>query len=149
MAAPRQRRNDAKLETFERALAEGLSAVEAAKRAGYGGSSLVSNAKRRAQLPSVKANVARLREAAAKNAVITVERLIANAEDARLLAMSLEEPSSANQCIQTLAKLSGLWRDKVALTDPSGQKPAQIEIITDADRAKALAALIARVGTAA
>lgn len=38
--------------------------------------------------------------------------------------------------------------NKTALTDPSGEKPAEI-IVTDADRAKALAAFVARNTTAA
>jgi phage terminase small subunit len=131
MAAPRQRRNDAKLEAFALAMAKGKSAPEAAREAGYGGSSIASNAKRRAQMPSVRARVAELRQLAAANAVVTVERLVSNAEEARLLAMSLEEPSAANQCIQTMAKLTGLWRDKVALTDPSGNSPASVYVISE------------------
>lgn len=95
---------------------------------------------RRAQLPSVKANVEKLRKTAAANTVVTVARLIDNTEEPRLLAMSLEEPSSANQCIQTMAKLSGLWRDKLVLTDPSGEKP--YEGFSDADRVKALQTLM-------
>lgn len=113
MAAPHKRRNDAKLQRFEQELAKGRGAVEAAKLAGYTGSSLASNAKRRAQLPSVKAHVVELRREAAKNTVVTIERLVDNAEEARLMAMALEEPSAANQLIQTIAKLSGLWRDRV------------------------------------
>lgn len=120
MAAPRKRRNDAKLEVFAQELAKGRSAVEAAKAAGYTGSSLVSNAKRRAQLPSVKARVAQLRREASANTVVTLEKLIDNAEEARLLAMGLEEPSSANQCIQTMAKLKGLWRDRAEVTGKDG-----------------------------
>ena len=143
MASPRSRKNDAKLQAFEGWLAQGCNPEEAARRAGYKGSSLASNAKKRAQLSSVKTNVARIRQEAAKSTIVTVERLIDNAEEARLLAMTLEEPSAANQCIQTMAKLSGLWRDKVAMTDPSGEKPAEI-IVTDADRVRALADLVAR-----
>jgi phage terminase small subunit len=143
MAAPRQRRNDAKLEAFAQAMAKGKSAVEAAREAGYGGSSMASNAKRRAQMPAIRARVAELRQLAASKTVVTVERLISNSEEARLLAMSLEEPSAANQCIQTMAKLSGLWRDKVALTDPSGEKP--YEGFSDADRAAAVATLMKKV----
>jgi len=124
MAAPRTRRNDAKLQAFSQELAKGRSAVEAAKAVGYGGSSLISNAKRRAQLPAVRLRVAELRKLAAANTVVTVERLVDNAEEARTLAMMLEEPSAANQCIQTMAKLTGLWRDKVAMTDATGNNVA-------------------------
>ena len=143
----RKRKNDAKLEHFEHELALGRSAEQAARLAGYTGSSLAANAKRRAQLPSVKANVEKLRRTAAARTVVTVERLIDNTEEARLLAMTLEEPSSANQCIQTMAKLSGLWRDKVALTDPSGEKP--YEGFSDADRVKAVVALLEKAKQAA
>ena len=98
----RKRKNDAKLEAFAQELAKGRSAAEAAKAVGYGGSSLVSNAKRRAQNPQVRKRVAELRELAAQNTIVTVERLVDNAEEARLLAMQLEEPSAANQCIRAI-----------------------------------------------
>jgi len=122
MAAPRQRRNDAKLEAFAAAMAKGKSAVEAAREAGYGGSSLASNAKRRAQIFSVRARVAELRRLATVNTVVTIEKPVGNAEEARLLAMSLEEPSAANQCIQTMAKLSGLWRERAELSGPTAAR---------------------------
>ena len=34
--------------------------------------------------------------------------------------MKQREPSSANQCIQTKAKLAGLWRDRVEATGKDG-----------------------------
>jgi phage terminase small subunit len=139
--AARTRKNDAKLEAFAAELAKGRSATEAARLSGYGGSSLISNAKRRAQLPSVRARVVELREIAARHTVVTIERLVDNAEEARLMAMSLEEPSAANQLIQTIAKLSGLWRDKAEISGPAG---GPIEVASDADRARALVALLAR-----
>jgi phage terminase small subunit len=144
MAAPRQRRNDAKLQAFAQAMAKGLSAAAAAREVGYSGSSLESNAKRRAQLPSVKARVAELRERAARNTVVTIERLIDNTEEARLLAMSLEEPSAANQCIQTIAKLAGLWKDRSEHAGRDGG-PIEVKDVTDAERARALVAFMARV----
>ena len=139
----RKRKNDAKLEAFAQELAKGRSAAEAAKAVGYGGSSVTSNAKRRAQNPQVRKRVAELRELAAQNTIVTVERLVDNAEEARLLAMQLEEPSAANACIQTMAKLTGNWRDKVALTDPSGNNAAApfiVEIVRFSDAKDKVAA---------
>jgi hypothetical protein len=131
LSMARKRRNDAKLEAFAAELASGKSAVEAAKAVGYDGSSLGSNAKKRAQRPDVRARVAELRLANALNTAFTLERLTVNAEEARLGAMSTEEWSAANACIQTIAKLCGLWRDKVALTDPSGMNAGTVRFVIE------------------
>jgi hypothetical protein len=58
-------------------------------------------------------------EAAAKT-VITVEQQITEAEEARLGAVSTEEWSAANQCIQTFA-----------ITDPSGLNAGIVRFIIE------------------
>jgi phage terminase small subunit len=113
----RKRRNDAKLEAFAGELAKGLSPAKAAEAVGYVGSSMEANARKRAQRPDVRARVAELRAEATVKAAIKVEQLIAEAESALRGAMSAEDWSAANQCIQTIAKLTGQWRDKVVLDD--------------------------------
>jgi hypothetical protein len=58
----------------------------------------------------------------AERAAITVETLIAEAEAARSKAM--REKGGANAAVAAItakAKLAGLWRKKVAQTDPSGE----------------------------
>jgi hypothetical protein len=60
----------------------------------------------------------------AELAAVTIETLIAEAEAARSKAMA--EKGGANAAVAAItakAKLAGLWREKVAQTDPSGEKP--------------------------
>jgi hypothetical protein len=67
----------------------------------------------------------------AERAAITVETLIAEAEAARSKAMS--EKGGANAAVAAItvkAKLAGLWLDKTALTDPSGENAPRY-IISD------------------
>ena len=67
----------------------------------------------------------------AERAAITIETLIAEAEAARTKAMS--EKGGANAAVAAItakAKLAGLWREKVAQTDPSGEN-APRHIISD------------------
>jgi hypothetical protein len=80
------------------------------------------------QCCSVKANqdiqrrVAEIQSLGAERAAITVETLIAKAESARSKAMGEKRGAAAAiAAITTKAKLAGLWREKVAQTDPSGE----------------------------
>ena len=58
----------------------------------------------------------------AELAAITVETLIAEAEAARSKAMAEKGGAAAAvAAITAKAKLAGLWREKVAQTDPSGE----------------------------
>jgi hypothetical protein len=67
----------------------------------------------------------------AERAAVTVETLIAEAEEARNKAMGERSGASAAvAAITAKAKLAGLWREKVAQTDPSGEKPPRY-IISD------------------
>jgi hypothetical protein len=142
MAAHGTRKNDAKLDAFAAKLAEGMSAPEAARAVGYEGSSIASNARRRAQNPAVKAKVAELRREAARNTVVTIQSLIDNAEEARILAMDIWQPSAANSCIQTLAKLTGNWLDRSEFTGKDGTP--LVPEYTDEQRARALAMFLAK-----
>jgi hypothetical protein len=67
--------------------------------------------------------VAEIQSRGAELAAITVETLIAEAEAARSKAMSEKGGASAAvAAITAKAKLAGLWREKMAQTDPSGDK---------------------------
>jgi hypothetical protein len=67
----------------------------------------------------------------AERAAVTVETLIAEAEEARSKAMGDKGGAAAAVAAITVkAKLAGLWRDKVAVTDPSGEKAPRY-IISD------------------
>jgi len=131
-------KNADKLEAFAQEMALGKSAVKAAKAVGYTGSSVKSNAKKRAQRSSVRARV-ELRAEAAKDTKVTLQKLVDNSEEARLLAMDLAQPGAANGCIQTMAKLTGFWTDKV---DVVGSLET-VEVTTDM-RMRALEALLAK-----
>jgi hypothetical protein len=70
---------------------------------------------------SIQARVSH-RWRAAERAAITVETLIADAEAAWSTAMREKGGAAAAvAAITAKAKLAGLWREKVAPTDPSGE----------------------------
>jgi hypothetical protein len=88
------------------------SAPEAARTAGYEGSSLKSNATKRAASPRVRERVAELQAALTERVAMTSEILIERAEQARQMAMQLKKPGEAIRAIETIAKLCGLWKEK-------------------------------------
>jgi hypothetical protein len=105
-------RSNGKLEVFAQELAKGKSAPEAARAAGYEGTSLVSNATKRAASPRVRERVAELQAALTERVAMTSEILIERAEQARQMAMQLKKPGEAIRAIETIAKLCGLWKEK-------------------------------------
>jgi phage terminase small subunit len=105
-------RSNGKLEVFAQELAKGKSAPEAARAAGYEGTSLVSNATKRAASPRVRERVAALQARLAKEAAIDSAKLIEWADQARLMAIELKKPGEVIRAIETIAKLCGLWKEK-------------------------------------
>jgi len=80
---------------------------------------------------NIQKRVSEIQSLGAKLAAITIETLIAEAEAARSKAM--RERGGANAAVAAItakAKLAGLWREKVAQTDPSGEKAPRY-IISD------------------
>jgi hypothetical protein len=60
------------------------------------------------------------------------------------------ERDNALQALAQLRDMHGFKSvNKTALTDPTGEKPASIELTTDADRVRALSALLAKANVAA
>jgi hypothetical protein len=110
-------------EAFAQALARGMSAAAAYVEAGYKANA--GNACTLKSQQTISKRVIEIQEEqlaihqqataeAAANAKVTIESLIAEAEAARIKAMSEKGGSSAaNACITTKAKLAGLWREKV------------------------------------
>jgi hypothetical protein len=110
-------------EAFAQALARGMSASAAYKEVGYRGTR--HNAATLARKKHIKTRVAELQEeqlaihqqataAAAADAKVTIEGLIAEAEAARIKAMS--ERGGAASAVSALiakSKLAGLWRERV------------------------------------
>ena len=79
----------------------------------------------------IQKRVAEIQSMGAQLAAITIETLIAEAEAARNKAM--REKGGANAAVAAItakAKLAGLWREKVAQTDPSGENAPRY-IISD------------------
>jgi hypothetical protein len=100
-------------------LATGKTADAAYVLAGYKESR--SNTARLGASQDIQKRVAEIQSMGAELAAITIETLIAEAESARIKAMS--EKGGANAAVAAVtakAKLAGLWREKVAQTDPSG-----------------------------
>ena len=107
-------------ERFAQELATGKTADAAYVLAGYRENR--SNAARLYTNQNVQKRLAEIQSLGAERAAITVETLIAEAEAARSKAMS--EKGGANAAVAAItakAKLAGLWREKVAQTDPSGE----------------------------
>jgi phage terminase small subunit len=101
-------------------LATGKTADAAYVLAGYRENR--SNAARLAADRDIQRRVAEIQSLGAERAAITVESLIVEAEKARSKAMSEKGGAAATvAAITAKAKLAGLWREKVAQTDPSGE----------------------------
>lgn len=83
-------------------------------------SSFKANARKFCQRKVIRERVGEIQYAGAALASTSVGSLIVEAEAARVMAMNLKEPSAANQCIQTKAKLAGIWRDRVEATGKDG-----------------------------
>ena len=116
-------------ERFAQELATGKTADAAYVLAGYRENR--SNAARLSANQDIQKRVAEIQSLGAELAAITVETLIAEAEAARSKAMGEKGGAAAAvAAITAKAKLAGLWREKVAQTDPSGENAPRY-IISD------------------
>ena len=114
---------------FFQELATGKTADAAYVLAGYRANR--SNAARLSASRDIQKRVTEVQSLGAERAAITVETLIAEAEAARSKAMSKKGGAAAAVgAITAKAKLAGLWREKVAQTDPSGENAPRY-IISD------------------
>ena len=101
-------------------LATGKTADAAYILAGYRANR--SNAARLSASRDIQKRIAEIQPLGAERAAITVETLIAEAEAARSKAMGEKGgAAAATAAITAKAKLAGLWREKIAQTDPSGE----------------------------
>jgi phage terminase small subunit len=116
-------------ERFAQELAAGKTADAAYVLAGYQENR--SNAARLNANRDIQQRIAEIQSVGAERAAVTVETLIAEAEEARSKAMGDKGGAAAAVAAITVkAKLAGLWRDKVAVTDPSGERAPRY-IISD------------------
>jgi hypothetical protein len=95
-----------KHETFVQLLLQGETAIDAHEKAGFARSD--ANSSRLKANPKVAARLAELQSEIAKETVTTVEGLIAELEQARVQASSLNQLSAATAAILGKAKISGL-----------------------------------------
>jgi phage terminase small subunit len=107
-------------ERFAQELATGKTADAAYVLAGYQENR--SNAARLGADRDIQRRVAEIQSLGAERAAVTIETLIAEAEAARSKAMGEKGGAAAAvAAITAKVKLAGLWREKVAQTDPSGE----------------------------
>lgn len=92
-------------ERFAQELAKGKTADEAYVTAGYAQND--GNATRLKGNERVQNRVAELQDRGAMRAEVTLESLLAEAEEARLLAMRIEQPAAAIAAIKEKGVLSG------------------------------------------
>lgn len=101
-------------EAFAQALAKGKTQEEAYEAAGYKPSR--HHASRLATNGNVQARLAELQEKAAERALVTIESLTDELEEARLLAMKEGQPSAAAAAVMGKARLHGKLVDKAEVT---------------------------------
>ena len=113
---------NARQEKFCQELSQGKTQEQAYAAAGY--KKLRQNASRLMTNALIRERVAELqsRNVEKQDAVveITTARLVAMAEEARVLAMELGQPAAAVTAITALAKLSGKWIEKSETTTKTG-----------------------------
>jgi phage terminase small subunit len=112
--------SNARHELFAQELAGGNSATEAYRLAGYrvDDKSAAECASRLSRNINVSARIAEIKERGARRAEITVESLIAECEEARKLAMSIEQPSAAIAAVREKGVLSGKRIEKSEHGEP-------------------------------
>ena len=106
---------NARQEAFARNIAEGRCQREAYRSAGYAPTSdnaTDANASRLLRLDKVQSRVRELQAAQAEASQITAERLLAELEEARSLALSLGQAGAAVAASMGRAKLCGLLIDR-------------------------------------
>lgn len=113
-------------ERFAQEVAKGNSATQAFIRAGY--SANRGNATRLNANESVQRRVSELKDRAALKTEITVASLLAEAEQARTLAMELGQPSAAVAAIKEKGVLSGHRVEKRENTNRSLDQMSDAEL---------------------
>lgn len=113
-------------ELFAQELAAGHSATTAYAKAGY--SPNYWNACRLKANERVKARVAKLQEAGAKRAEVTIASLVAELDEARTTALRLGQTSAAVAATMGKAKITGNLVDRTEIGDPG-----QFDKMTEAE----------------
>ena len=120
-------------ERFAQGLAPGKTKEKAYAAAGYKPDR--GHASRLAANGNIRARVAELQAIGAEEAAVTVKSLIAEADEARVMAMENGQSAGAVSAIIAKAKLSGLWvekRENANKNDPNLLSDAQLLSFTKA-----------------
>ena len=124
----------ARQEAFARNIAEGRRQREAYRSAGYAPTSdnaADANASRLIRDDKVQSRVRELQAAQAQASQITAERLLAELEEARSLALSLGQAGAAVAASMGRAKLGGLLVDRREARRPSRDPDAPAELAVE------------------
>jgi phage terminase small subunit len=121
-------------ERFAQELAKGNSATEAYGLAGYRPHR--QNAARLMTNDVIKERVAQLQQTAAQRTEITIERLIDEAEEARLLALANKQPNAMVAATMLKAKLAGVLVKRIEVGEPN-----EFENMTEQELREAIARL--------
>jgi len=121
--------SNAKHERFAQELAKGKSQADAYATAGYKPSE--PNASRLTRNDKVAARVAEILGRGAKRAEVTVESLMAEADEIRLAAFEAAQYAAANGALTLKAKLSGKLVDRQEIG-----KPGDFERMSEHDLAE-------------
>lgn len=105
-------------EKFAQALAIGNSAIEAYSAAGYRPHR--QNAARLMTNDAILGRLAEIQQRAARRTEITLERLIDEAEEARLLALVNSQPRAMIAATMAKARLAGLLVKRLEVGQPNG-----------------------------
>ena len=99
---------------------EGMSATSAYLQAGYKQSALATaNAARLITIDNVKSRLAHLQAMAAKSTEITIETIVRELDEANAIAKANGQATALVSAASLKAKLAGLLRDKVEITNYS------------------------------
>lgn len=105
-------------ERFAQELAKGKCAVEAYGIAGYQAAHR-QNAARLMTNDAVMGRLLELQEAAARRTEVTIERLLDEAEEARLLALATKQPTAMVAATMLKAKLTGKLVKRLEVGEPN------------------------------
>jgi len=103
-------------------VAAGYSAKDAGQR---GGSAEVCASRLLNRIKPIAERVAELQAAASKRKKITVEDIVEELEEARSLALTIQQPSAAVAATSTKARVLGLQVDKIQITHKNELGQAQ------------------------
>jgi len=130
-----------KHELFAQEVAQGKTVTEAYVLAGYRHND--GNASKLNTRPEIQDRIKEITGKAALRAEITIAKVLAELEEARSLAIRIEQPAPAVSASMGKAKVAGLLIEKQEHSGPDGG-PIETKALDDFEVAKRLAFLLAQ-----